>query len=152
VRAAVLNPALLATVTAAAAEEYTRATDEPMPWPLAFIVSPLTLHRDTREALPKRTTSHWARWVADHPVLAAGFPDRARSLTDPIKEGIRFGLANGALSVAEEGGFYGRLAERARPAKVGDIASVVHAAGFVGKWLTKLDQPATAFALLGVTP
>jgi hypothetical protein len=150
--AAMLNPALLATVTAAAAEEYTRASDDAMPWALAFLVAPLALHRDTRQALPKRTTSHWARWVSDNPVLMAGFPARARSLTGPTREGIRFGLAQGALVVVDGGSLRGGLARAARPARVGDIAEVIRASGFVGKWLTKLDQPATAFALLGVTP
>jgi hypothetical protein len=150
--AAMLNPALLAAVTAAAAEEYSRASDEPMPWPLAFLVAPLVLHRDTREALPRRTTSHWASWVSNHTVLVAGFPARAHSLTGPVREGVRFGLAHGALAVEDGGCLGGGLARAARPARVGDIETVVRASGFVGKWLTKLDQPATAFALLGVTP
>jgi Family of unknown function (DUF6521) len=152
VAAAMLNPALLAAVTAAATEEYVRATDEAMPWALAFLVAPLTLHRDTREALPKRASSHWTKWVSDNPVLVAGFPARAKSLTDATREGIRFGLARGALVADDHGSLRGGLARRARPARVGDITEVVRAAGFVGRWLTKLDQPATAFALLGVTP
>ena len=51
--AALLNPALLAVVCAAAASQYERESDEAMPWPLAFLVAPLVLHRGTREALPE---------------------------------------------------------------------------------------------------
>ena len=29
---------------------------------------------------------------------------------------------------------------------------MIKKAGLVGKWLTKIDQPATAFAMLGVAP
>jgi hypothetical protein len=152
VAAAMLNPALLAAVTAAATEEYARAKDEAMPWALAFLIAPLTLHRDTREALPRRTSSHWTKWVSENPVLVAGFPARAQSLAEVTREGIRFGLARGVFVADDHGGLRGGLATKARPARVGDIAEVVRAAGFVGKWLTKLDQPAPAFALLGVTP
>ena len=50
--AALLNPAQLAAISAAAASQYERASRQAMPWPLAFLVAPLVLHRGTREALP----------------------------------------------------------------------------------------------------
>jgi hypothetical protein len=150
--AAMLNPALIAALTAAAAEEFERAADRPMPWSLAFLVAPLVLHRDTREALPRRTNTHWSRWVSSHPVLQAGFAPRALSLVEPVRDGLRFGLEHGALRIAEDGSLIGSLAPKARPEPKGDIRQLIRAAGFVGKWLTTLDQPATAFALFGVTP
>jgi hypothetical protein len=152
IAAAMLNPALLASVIAAAAEEYTRANGGAMPSSLAFLVAPLVLHRGTREALPKRTSTHWTTWLSRNPVLRAGFPPRARSLAGPVRDGLRFGLAHGALSVTASGGLQGRLVPHARPEEIGDMPAVLHAAGFVGKWLTKFDQPATAYALLGVAP
>src|SRR5258705_13710809 len=88
--ATMLNPALLAAVAAAAAEEYERAADDPMPWALSFLVAPLVLHRATREALPKSTRSHLSTWVTNNPILRAGFPQRAQSLTGPVREGLRF--------------------------------------------------------------
>lgn len=152
VAAAMLNPALLTAIIAAAAEEHARATGEPMPAGFAFLIAPLVLHRDTREALPKRTNSHWATWLSSNPVLQAGFPLRARSLVEPVRDGLRFGVANGVLSITPQGAIMGELAPAARRATVGDMASVTSAAGFVGRWLTRLDRPATAFALLGVAP
>lgn len=150
--AAMLNPALLASVTGAATEEYVRAGNDAMPWPLAFLVAPLVLHRDTREALPRSTRSHWSPWLAEHVVLSAGFAGRAASLVDPVREGVRYALRTGSLQVTDTGGLTGGLVPRARPAAVGDVAEIIRASGFVGKWLAKLDSPATAFALLGVTP
>jgi hypothetical protein len=146
-----LNPALLAAVIAAAASEYTRLSDEPMPYGYAFLVAPLVLHHDTRAALPTSANSHLARWLANHEVIAAGFGERARALTHPVREGIRLGLRTGTLRI-ENGALYGTLATRTRPARIGDIANVILKSGFVGRWLTKLDRPATAFALFGVTP
>lgn len=146
-----LNPALLAAVTAAAALEYERAAAAPMAWPLAFLVAPLVLHRGTRGVLPRTTRTHWASWVSEHPVEHAGFPARAQSLTEVVREGLRFGLADGALVVDEQGRLSGRFSTVA-PAKGTELADIIAKAGLVGKWLTKLDQPATAFAVLGVKP
>lgn len=143
-----LNPALLAAVTAAAASEYERRCGDPMPLELSFLVAPLVLHRPTRTELPKRYDSHLARWVTTHEVLAAGFGERARALVQPVREGLRFGLRTGSLEV-QGTGISGHLLSR-RPANVGDVAEVMAKAGFVGRWFTQLESPATAYALLGV--
>jgi hypothetical protein len=58
VAAAMLNPALLAAVTAAAAAEYTRLSGDAMPYTYAYLVAPLVLHLDTRAALPRRIDSY----------------------------------------------------------------------------------------------
>lgn len=146
-----LNPALFAAISAAAASEYQRARGGPMPWPLAFLVAPLVVHRGTREALPRTTATHLANWVSQNPVLHAGIPARAQSLAGPVREGLRFGLAQGMLSVHEGGGLGGELVGRPnRPA--GEVDQIVAKAGLVGKWFTKIDHPATTFAVLGVAP
>jgi len=152
VLAAMLNPALLAVIIAAAAAEYERADGDPMPWPLAFLVAPLVLHCDTREALPRSTRSHLATWVSDHPTIRAGLPARARSLTDPVREGLRFGLNTGVLAIVDDGRIRGSLPFKSQPPDRGDLRTIVRSAGMVGKWLAKIDQPATSFALLGVAP
>jgi hypothetical protein len=149
-----LNPALLAVVTAAAAIQYELADEKPMPWPLAFLVAPLVLHRGTREVLPKTTRSHLGTWVAQHPVEHAGFALRAVSLRDSVREGIRFGVGNGLLAVDTEGRLMGTLAtgKGRSPDRASEAGRIVAQAGFVGKWFTKIDQPATAFVMLGVAP
>jgi len=158
-----LNPALFAVLTANAALQYRRVSGEPMPWPLAFLVAPLVLHKQTREALPKDVRTHLATWVARHPSLYAGFAPRAVQ------------LRYGALTLDAEGGVDGHLAggvvdaagkmKKAAAAKVAgevrviavmgggtDLGQLVQKAGFAGRWMTKLDSPATAFVLLGVAP
>ena len=152
-QAAMLNPALLAVVTAAAASEYQRAGREPMPWPLAYLVAPLVLHRGTREALPRTTRTHLGNWVSQNPVIHAGLPARAQSLAEPVREGLRFGIAHGVLQVDEQGRLTGELATpEAKVAAPREVDQIIARAGLVGKWFAKIDQPATAFAVLGVAP
>jgi hypothetical protein len=149
-----LNPALLAAIAASAAIRFHDAGKTSMPWPYSFIVAPLVLHRGTRDALPRTTRTHWSTWVADHPVEHAGFARRALSLKESVQEGIRFGLRNGMLRVDEQGGLHASLASGKGHtlARDSEIQRIVARAGFVGKWLTKIDQPATVFVLLGVAP
>jgi hypothetical protein len=150
VPAAMLNPALLACLEAAAASGYERETDTAMPWPLCFVVAPMVLHRGTREALPGRMTSHLGAWVSGNPVLRAGLPLRARALTGPVREGLRFGLRYGLLEAAS-GGRLRQAASRLRAPDAGDLREILAKATFTGRWLSRSEEPATVFALLGVT-
>ncbi|MCU1681959.1 MAG: hypothetical protein JWQ81_2698 [Amycolatopsis sp.] len=149
-----LNPALLATLTANAAHLYRENGERAMPWPLAFIIAPLVLHRATRESLPRTVRANLNAWVADHPVEHAGFARRATSLKGSVQEGMRFGLRNGVLAVDADGGLIASLARGKGHtlAKDSDVQQIVARAGFVGRWLTKIEQPATVFVVLGVTP
>lgn len=144
-----LNPALVSTIVASAADQYGRNAAGPMPFELSFLLTPLVLHRDTRLSLPQRTDSHLTKWVSSHAVLAAGFGARAKSLVEPTREGLRFGVREGVIVF--DGRTITGLIGSTRPARIGDVADVMKKAGFVGRWFAKLDSPTTAFALLGVT-
>src|SRR6266496_5522954 len=132
--AAMLNPALIPAILANAADGYRRESDQALPWTLAFITAPLVLHRGTRHALPTSTRTHLATWTSRNPVIRAGFPARAQGLAEPVREGIRFGLAQGALTVEED-----RLAGRTRRPRgfviPDELADILRKARFVGRWL-----------------
>ncbi|MFJ4105699.1 three component ABC system middle component [Amycolatopsis japonica] len=153
-QAAMLNPAFLASLTASAALRYQETSGRTMPWVFSFIVAPLVLHRDTRESLPRTIRANLSTWVADHPIEHAGFAQRAVSLRESVQEGLRFGLRNGVLSVTDDGGLAGYLAtgKGHTLTKDSDAQQVVARAGFVGRWMSKIDQPATVFTTLGVAP
>jgi hypothetical protein len=148
VEAALLNPALIGMSIAHAADGYGQTAQEPMPWPIAFLVAPIVLHRPTREALPADTRTHFATWVTRHPLLVAGFPRRADVMTDPTREGLRMALRTGRLVIANAGVI--PISPSTSPQ--GELRQLLRSAALVGRWLARLDQPSTAFALLGVTP
>jgi hypothetical protein len=153
-QAVMLNPALLAALTANAALQYHTEGERAMPWGYTFIVAPLVLHRGTRESLPRNIRTNLNTWVAEHPVEHAGFARRAVALREFVQEGLRFGLRNSMLAVDEEGGLIASLASGKGHtlARDSDAQQLVARAGFVGRWLTKIEQPATVFVVLGVAP
>ena len=117
VPAALLNPALLAAVLAAGAAGYAREAEAPLPWPLSFVLPPLVLHQATREALPSTLASHLGVWVGRQPQIRAGFPLRALSLVEPVRDGVRFGLRHNMLELDGDGV---RGATPLRPPDAGD--------------------------------
>jgi hypothetical protein len=151
--AAMLNPALIASVLVIAIQEYSERRKDPLLAAHAFLIVPLVLHRDTRERLPARSNTHWSKWVSDNPVLVAGFSARALALRGHVREGLRFGFRCGALSLDAGGLVLGQTSATipSRTAE-GDIRDLLTGAQRVGRWLTKLELPTTAFALLGMRP
>jgi hypothetical protein len=147
VQATLLNPALIAVLLAAAAQEY-ETEETGMPWPLAFLIPPLVLHRPTRDALPRNTRTHLSTWIRREPLLRAGFPARAAAMVPLTREGLRFGLRASVLS-RDRAALRGHLDTQA-PA--GELRQLISRAALVGRWMAKTDQPSTVFALLGVAP
>ncbi|WP_196923437.1 three component ABC system middle component [Micromonospora vinacea] len=147
VSAAYLNPALVSATLATAAIAYRSERHRPMAWPLSFIVGPMVLHRSTRLALPRSTTTHLATWLSRNAVLHAGFAARAKEAAPTIKEGLRFGLRQGVLTL-EAGALIGSIGRARNP----ELRELLTSARLVGRWLAKIDQPSTIFAILGVEP
>ncbi len=147
-----LNPALLAVIIAGAAEQHQYVSGELMPWEYSFIAAPLVLHRDTRRELPKRIDSHFTKWIVENPVLVSGFGARAESLVPYVREGLRFGLRLGSLRLENDGTLEGAISKSAVLKKSPELAEIVQASGFVGRWFTTAERSASVFGLLGVAP
>lgn len=143
--AAYLNPAMMAAVLSTAARGHEQGGG-PMLWPMAYLVAPLVLHRPTREALPGNVRTHLSTWVGREPLLVAGLPHRAASLAAPVREGLRFGVRHGILTL-DTGRLRGQVGRRT--SDDAGLRELLSSASLVGRWLAH-TRPATAFALLGV--
>lgn len=143
-----LNPSVVAVILGRSAFGFARESRSDMPWALSFVVAPLVLHRGTRAALPSRVSTHLPAWVSREPAVRAGFPLRAASLVGPVRAGLRFGLRHDMLSL--NGALLGATQMRP-PADEPELVELMTKATFVGRWLSKLERPSTAFALFGVS-
>lgn len=148
VEANLLNPALIGMAIAHAAAGYREGAQVPMVWPVAFLIPPIVLHRPTREALPSSTRTHFATWISRQPLLVAGYPRRAQVMVEPTREALRMAIRTQRLMLT--GG--GVVPTSLPTAPAGEVRQLLKVSSFVGRWLARLDQPSTAFALLGVTP
>ncbi len=150
--AALFNPAFMAVLVASSASDHQRVGASDLPFPLAFLVAPLALHEGTRAALPGNITGRMSTWVLEHPLIASEFPLRARSMVPYVREGLRYGLRAGDLTLVG-----GHLASPRRlqddaASTTDDVRACIRAAAFAGRWFARTGDARTIFGLLGVRP
>ena len=151
-----LNPAFCALTISAGVRGYASVESAGMPFPLAFLVLPVVLHKQTRDALPRSVRTYLATWIEDNPDVRIGFADRARALVPFVREGLLLAFSQGEIALRSEG----RVAPGARPARIGDylgaatdeVRSCIRKAEFVGRWLARAGTVPTIVALWGVRP
>jgi hypothetical protein len=150
--AALFNPAFIGLLIAVAATDYRATSDAPMPLALAFLVPPLALHADTRDALPANVRRRMSAWLVGQPVIRAGFPDRASATAPLVKEGLRYAVRSGAIELSNAG-IQSRLKTTAgEELETEDARSCAKAAAFVGRWFGRTGDTATIFILWGARP
>lgn len=151
------NPAFCAVLLAKAADEFTKKTEQPLPFPLAFLVLPVVLHHNTRAALPGSTVSSLLTWIQDHRNELVNFSGRVQSLQAITREGILFGTQHETLAIANSGGIaVGARKLSATEKRTGlfteEARECVDRAGFLGRWFAAAGTPATIYSAWGIAP
>lgn len=154
---ALLNPSFCGVLLWHASAGYRAMTSgSPLPLELSFLVLPLVLHRETREALPKGVTTSLAVWLEENALTRARFPERARSLVPFTREALLLGGAHGMLLVSPsgvvEGGDWKKKISAELKAASDEVRSCAKRSEFVGRWFAAAGTPATVMALWGVRP
>ena len=79
-QARLLNPAFVGVTIWACARGYASVREIGLPYALSFVAVPITLHKATREDLPRSTRTSMASWLAENPRALVGFAERARAV------------------------------------------------------------------------
>ncbi len=150
-QAALFNPAFITLVLASASRG--ARDDGGLPWPLAFVVGPLALHRPTREALPGTTATSLPVWLERNPHARVGLPQRASDLAHLTREALRLGLAAGALELASDRLRAGAPRRRTKAVRRSpEVDECFKRAEFLGRWFAGSGDVATIFGHLGLRP
>jgi hypothetical protein len=115
--ASLFNPAFGSLTLAKAVADFHKQTGEGIPYPLVFLVMPLALHTETRDALPATTRAVMHNWISEHAPLLSNFPDRVRRMAPVTREAVLFALVHGNLPCLAAGsrrGFAGTGPTRSR--------------------------------------
>jgi hypothetical protein len=155
--ASLLNPGFLGLLTWSAAGGFREANEgEGMPFTLAFIIAPITLHKATREALPRSPRTSLAAWLEENAFFRVGFADRARALSPFVRESLLFGAAQGLLALADGGhvvpGPRPRSLNRYLKDSSDEVRDCMKSAAFAGKWFALAGSASTVMTLWGVRP
>ena len=81
-----LNPAFCGRLLYAAIKEYEKKTSHEFPFPLTYLILPLVLHKQTRDAINSRIML--PQWVQTNQQLLIGFGRRTKDLVLITKNGM----------------------------------------------------------------
>jgi hypothetical protein len=149
------NPAFTSLLLSRTLGGYTSGDAPGMPLVLTYLVLPIVLHPDTRDALPRAASTTMYGWIAEHPHLKALFPARARRSVPFTQEAIRFGIMYGKLAITADALGPGalRYAQSAMPPDAtDDVRLCLQKAAFLGRWFAETESPRTILATWGIRP
>lgn len=151
------NPAFGAVLLAKAADDFTKKTQQPFPFALAFLVLPVVLHQGTRAALPGSTITSLLPWIQDHREQLVNFAGRVQSLRPITREAILFGTQHETLAIVASGGIaVGARRQSATEKRTGlftdEARECVERAGFLGRWFAAAGTPSTIYSAWGIAP
>jgi hypothetical protein len=149
------NPPFCCAVLTSAIGGYLQEDERGMPFPLAYIVLPVILHKKTRENLATSTRTPLAAWMEEHPEVKVQFYERAVAMKSFVGEGILFGIHNNWLTLDK-----GNLKTSLKSSKIqniinkseGEAKVCVLKARLIGKWFALAGSPETIMALWEVRP
>jgi hypothetical protein len=149
-----LNPAFCGLLLADAACAYAQRRNEGLPYPLSFLVLPLSLHRETRGLLPATIRTKMHVWLQVNAQVRIGFASRCRHLVPYTKEAIVFGTVNGLLRVSSSGCLETSPGRRSstRTSERCDVMECQRSAAFVGRWLASSTDVASVYMMWGIMP
>lgn len=152
------NPAFCGLLIHEAISGYTSHTGAGMPFALTFCVLPMTLHKSTREALPRRLTfgNGLSAWLEANPTAKIGFDKRLSVLQGVTRESLLY-LFQGEMLSLNDGHLLKPTNKKTGNVKelLSDsleIAECISSSKFVGRWLANSGSPQNTYALLGVRP
>ncbi|HEY3380008.1 MAG TPA: three component ABC system middle component [Armatimonadota bacterium] len=148
-----LNPAFCGEVLRRTLGEHLTIANQPMAYPLIFLILPLVLHKGTRQLIDGRT-QQLHTWLQSHPEVKVDFAERTRRLAPVSRESLLFLQQVGAVTIDEDARIVLTpfLPRTLRQQRTGEIAECYKKALVVGRWFARAGLPETVFTILGVTP
>lgn len=151
-----LNPAFCCLGLTAAASGYQSVASHGIPIGLAYMVLPLTLHKATRESLPRDTRTSLPMWIQNNASARILFYERLVSLKPFTREAILFGCQRGWIVARDDASIMAGRTEsslrRSYQSLKPEPKECTIKSFFVGKWMAAAGSPATVMALWGIRP
>lgn len=147
------NPAFCGLVLFRSFRSYEEEDSRGMPFSLALLILPLSLHKQSRDVLLQGNRSYLLKTVSSHPELLVNFGRRVNDLLPFTLEALGFLMHLGAFEVDRDGRFRTN-SDGVRKSLIGTAESVAcqRVARFLGKEFARVSDRATLYTTLGVRP
>lgn len=147
-----LNPAFCSLILYESINAYYKRNNQGMPYALLFLILPIVLHPQTRNALPEKTNTLIHPWFQNHGEVRVGFARRVRRLIPYTKEAIIFGIRSRVIQIDEKGNL---IPTKVKPAShpwnsETEETKCLEKAKFIGRWYAKVQDLSSLYILWGV--
>lgn len=151
-----LNPAFCCVTLTSSIISYGSVEDAGMPFPLAFMILPIVLHKPTRDLLPRDTRTSFPAWIQNNAAARVLFYERVVSVKPYTREALTFGLIHSWLAIQEKGNLHHIINEtdvkKSSKTLNDEAKECVLRADFLGKWLALAGSAQTVMTLWGIRP
>lgn len=153
---ALLNPAFCASLIWHFASAGEGQGQRALTFMEAYLVLPIVLPRNSREALPRSTRTSLAAWMDENPFFQATLAVRSRAMVPFTKDALIFGATRQFLQVSTDSvrasvEWKRRVNSILRQSSP-ETQACLKKAEFLGNWFLETGTPNTVMALLGVRP
>lgn len=153
---ALLNPSFCALLLWSAANGHKAQSGNLLAFETAFLILPIVLHKEARDALPKTLATSLAVWLEMNPLSRSWITERARLLVPYTKEALLFGGTHSLYSITNSGlqsnSDWEKKAGKFLNSSSEEVKLCAKRADFVGKWFAKTGHASTVMGLMGVKP
>lgn len=122
----------------------------------SYLVLPIVLPKNSREALPRSTRTSLAAWMDENPSFQATLAVRSRAMVPFTKDALIFGGTRQFLQVSTDAvrasSEWKRLANSTLRQSSSETQACLKKAAFLGTWFLETGTANTVMALLGVRP
>jgi hypothetical protein len=148
------NPAFCSILLRGAIYAFQNERDEGMPYALSFLVLPLVLHKPTRDALPRTTSTRMHVWLQNKPEIRIGLVDRIKQLTPITKEALIFSMRSNLIIVDGSGNLtLVNKRFKAIPWSNDTEPTICYGKSqFVGRWFAQAGDTSTILTMWGIRP
>lgn len=153
---ALLNPAFCASLIWSFASAGCLDDKRALTFAEAYLVLPIILPRNSREALPRSKRTSLAVWLESNPSFQATLNSRVKSMIPYTKDALIFGGSRQFFSISAGAVCanmnWKRLANSTFRQSTIETQECFKKAAFLGDWFIESGAENTVMALLGVRP
>jgi hypothetical protein len=147
------NPAFCGIVLFRALTGFEEEDERGMPFSLALLILPLSLHKQSRDILAQANRSYFLKVASAHPELLVDFGARTNALLPFTLESLGFLMQLSAFVIDDDGRLRATVGS-VRKSITGTDESVTcqKVARFLGKEFARIGDRSTIYTTLGVRP
>ena len=124
-----------------------------MPFATAFVVMPMILSKRIATKLPKSTNARLDIWLRENIELKYIFIENAKNIQKYTKEALIFSLHHKIVKSDKKDRLTNGKLRRSKSIKEDEeLSFIIKKSQFVGRWLSKTDDPVILYSLLGIKP